>query len=310
MANLILHHYPGSPFAEKVRLLLGYKKLAYQAVTIPVIMPKPDLTALTGGYRRTPVLQIGADIYCDTALICKVIDRLAPTDTIYPAESLAAVTATAQWTDTTLFKISVSVAFQPRALASSPLFQDPEAAAAFMADRAKLTDGGAPLIMDSAVALPYFLDHLANLETQLEFGQFMYGSAPTIADFSTYHCLWFIHGNESIRDTFDPYPGVVAWLGRMGSFGQGELTEIAGSVALDIAQNAAPAGASSAITELDQLVVGDEVEVMPSDYGLQPVRGRLQVSSLEEFAIGRDDDTLGQITVHFPRLGFQIKKVG
>ena len=29
-------------------------------------MPKPNLTALTGGYRKTPVLQIGADIYCNS----------------------------------------------------------------------------------------------------------------------------------------------------------------------------------------------------------------------------------------------------
>ena len=69
MADLILHHYPTSPFAEKVRLVLGYKNLAWKSVVIPQIMPKPDLQALTGGYRKTPVLQIGADIYCDTALI-------------------------------------------------------------------------------------------------------------------------------------------------------------------------------------------------------------------------------------------------
>jgi glutathione S-transferase len=63
MSGLILHHYPTSPFAEKVRLIMGYKKLSWQGVTIPMVMPKPDLMPLTGGYRRTPVLQIGADIY-------------------------------------------------------------------------------------------------------------------------------------------------------------------------------------------------------------------------------------------------------
>ena len=75
MSQPILHHYPTSPFAEKIRLILGYKKLAWQSVIIPRIMPKPDLTALTGGYRRTPVMQIGADIYCDTALIADVLDN-------------------------------------------------------------------------------------------------------------------------------------------------------------------------------------------------------------------------------------------
>ena len=49
MADLILHHYPTSPFAEKVRLVLGYKQLAWKSVHIPPVMPKPDVLALTGG---------------------------------------------------------------------------------------------------------------------------------------------------------------------------------------------------------------------------------------------------------------------
>ncbi|MES3013082.1 MAG: glutathione S-transferase N-terminal domain-containing protein, partial [Pseudomonadota bacterium] len=76
MSELILHHYAGSPFSEKVRLILGFKGLAWRSVIVPNIMPKPDVVALTGGYRRTPFMQIGADIYCDTALMCRVIDAL------------------------------------------------------------------------------------------------------------------------------------------------------------------------------------------------------------------------------------------
>ncbi len=52
MTDMILHHYETSPYAEKVRLGLGLKGLAWASVEIPVIMPKPDLTALTGGYRQ------------------------------------------------------------------------------------------------------------------------------------------------------------------------------------------------------------------------------------------------------------------
>jgi glutathione S-transferase len=53
---MILHHYPNSPFAEKIRALFGYKGIAWQSVLQPDIMPKADLQALTGAYRRTPVL--------------------------------------------------------------------------------------------------------------------------------------------------------------------------------------------------------------------------------------------------------------
>ena len=81
MSDLILHHYPTSPFAEKARLMLGFKNLAWRGVEIPPIAPKPDLTPLTGGYRRTPVLQDGADVWCDTRLIARELERRVPSPT-------------------------------------------------------------------------------------------------------------------------------------------------------------------------------------------------------------------------------------
>ena len=85
MTDIILHHYETSPYSEKVRLGLGLKGLAWASVEIPIIMPKPDLTALTGGYRKTPVLQIGADIYCDSQLIMRELERRYPSPSFYPA---------------------------------------------------------------------------------------------------------------------------------------------------------------------------------------------------------------------------------
>ena len=78
MSDLILHHFDWSPYGEKVRVLLGIKGLAWRSVQIPMVMPKPDLTALTGGYRKTPVLQIGADIYCDTSRIARELEQSLP----------------------------------------------------------------------------------------------------------------------------------------------------------------------------------------------------------------------------------------
>src|ERR1700739_2204003 len=74
MTDIILHHYDTSPYSEKVRLGFGLKGLAWGSVELPQIMPKPNLTALTGGYRKTPVLQIGADIYCDSQLIMRDLE--------------------------------------------------------------------------------------------------------------------------------------------------------------------------------------------------------------------------------------------
>jgi len=111
MNDIILHHYPGSPFAEKARCLLGYKQLAWHSVEIPLVMPKPDLVALTGGYRRTPVLQIGADIYCDTALIAEVLERIAPLPSLFPEPVGGLSRILAQWADGPLFQAAVAHAY-------------------------------------------------------------------------------------------------------------------------------------------------------------------------------------------------------
>ena len=84
MSDIILHHYEESPFAEKIRLILGFKRLSYRSVLVPMMLPKPDVIALTGGYRRAPMMQIGSDIYCDTALIAEVLERIQPEPPLYP----------------------------------------------------------------------------------------------------------------------------------------------------------------------------------------------------------------------------------
>ena len=102
MADIILHHYDTSPYSEKVRLGFGLKGLAWASVELPQIMPKPNLTALTGGYRKTPVLQIGADIYCDSQLIMRELERRYPTPSFYPA-GRGAADALAWWAEKTMF---------------------------------------------------------------------------------------------------------------------------------------------------------------------------------------------------------------
>ena len=82
--DLILHHYDFSNYAEKVRLALGFKGFDWYSVIIPSTAPKPELTPLTGGYRRPRVLQIGADIFCDTRRIMLELERLQPEPTFYP----------------------------------------------------------------------------------------------------------------------------------------------------------------------------------------------------------------------------------
>jgi glutathione S-transferase len=273
-------------------------------------MPKPDLMPLTRGYRKTPVMHIGADIYSDTELISRVIDHLHPKNSLYPQGEEASAGSMAQWSDTTLFSLAVAMAFQPRAMATNPLFQDQERAAAFAADRAELVKGGSQIGMPFEVANGQFLAHMRRLDNQLaDDRNFLLGSVPSIADFSTYHCIWFLHNNEAIRDLFDPFGNLLSWRARMAVFGQGKPVELSGEEALTIASHSEPITAEKrGGLGPDDIAIGEQVEVLPTDYGLNPVTGTLLVSSVEEIAVTRQDETLGELVVHFPRMGFQVRK--
>ena len=307
MTDLILHQYPGSPFSEKIRSLFGFKQQAYQSVEIPVIMPKPDLMALTGGYRKTPVLQHGADIYCDTGIICQLIDRLYPQNSIYPQDQIAHFTAAAHWTDTFLFKASVAVAFQPKALAASDLFSDPAAAEAFMKDRAEFSKGSTELGMDLGVALPHWLQHMSRLERQLSSSEFLGGSSPNILDFSTYHCCWFVYKNQVLKGDLAQLPALGHWMERMAAFGHGQPTSITGEAAVTVAKTSNPeAIAADGGQSSEPFERGEQVEVMAIDYGFQPTRGELVLASEDELVVKRIDERAGEVNVHFPRLGFRM----
>ena len=120
MADLILHHYDTSPFSEKIKKIFAYKQLAWRAVEQPTIMPKPELTPLTGGYRRIPVLQIGADVYCDTQLIARTLERRYPQPSIYPAGSEGTCHVWNLWADRLFFFTDYQGQRLVIGLASSP----------------------------------------------------------------------------------------------------------------------------------------------------------------------------------------------
>ena len=107
----------------------------------------------------------------------------------------------------------------------------------------------------------------------------------------------------------DPFPNVVSWIQRMMAFGHGNVTHISGDAALDIASKAEPLGDEMmGSMHPSELKPGDDVEIIPTDYGLIPVQGKLQIASLEELAIRRTDARVGNISVHFPRLGFELRR--
>jgi glutathione S-transferase len=309
MSDIIFHHYQNSPFSEKVRLIFGFKKLAWKSVFIPPIMPKPNLTALTGGYRRTPVLQIGADIYCDTALIADVLERVAPTPSLYPAEIAGLSRTLAQWADTTLFWTVIAYVFQPAAMPYllGPL--TPEQMKAFAADRAAMR-ANAPR-MSAMEASGYLKEYLRRIDNMLADGTpYLLGAQASIADFSVYHCLWFLQLAQPLAGILDSTPKLKDWIGRMAAIGHHESGKMRAETALEIARDSVAVSAVHLpFVDTHGVERGDRVAILPTDYALDPVEGELVISTDNEFAIRRDDPQAGSVVVHFPRLGFQLKKI-
>jgi glutathione S-transferase len=302
MADIILHHYETSPYAEKIRVALGIKGLAWSSVQIPRIMPKPDLMPLTGGYRKTPVMQIGADIFCDTQLILREIDARQPSPSLNPHPGVG--DALAWWAEKAMFTPSVIVGF---AKIADQLPED------FKQDRAKFSGRNFDPAAMKAM-LPYQLDqlraHFDWLDRALGDGRnFLLGESPGTPDLAAYHCVWFVQRNAGKSAApLGAFARLLAWAERMAAIGHGRRSELTSQRALEIAKAATPAAAPAAVDVSDPAgrKPGQRVKVTPDDVGKDPVVGELVRSSAQEIVIKRTDPQVGDVHVHFPRAGFVV----
>jgi glutathione S-transferase len=306
MNDLILHHYDGSPFSEKIRLILGFKGLGWRSVRVPVMLPKPDVVALTGGYRRTPFLQVGGDVYCDTALMARVIDRLAPAPPLYPESAGGQQHVLAQWADSALFWCAIPYTMQPAGAAHLFGGAPPDFLKEFRADRALMTAGMRRATPADAKA--QLASYFAWLEGMMGGpGLFLCGAQPCIADFSVAHSLWYIRRAPPVATVLDPFPKLLAWSERVAAFGHGAREELSSSEALGVAARAS-AYAPVQVEAGQGFEAGMQVTVAATDYATDSVSGALVGLTNDEVSIERSDPRAGTVHVHFPRIGYQIKK--
>jgi glutathione S-transferase len=306
MADLILHHYDSSAFSEKMRLILGFKNLTWRSVKVPAILPKPDVVALTGGYRRTPFLQISADIYCDTALMARVIDGIAPQPPLFPPAQGHLPYLVAQWADSTLFWTAIPYTAQPAGITHVFSGATPEFFKALWADRAAMTTGMRRVMpADAEVQLGSYFTWLESL---LAHGQaFLLGDTPCIADFSVAQSLWFMHLAPPAIHVLAPFAKLTGWYERVIAFGHGSSALLSSGDALAIAAKA-EGHATTRVEPGLGFEAGAQVTVMAADYASDLVPGTLVGLSPSEVVIERTDDRAGTVHVHFPRIGYQIKK--
>jgi glutathione S-transferase len=298
MADIILHHYPLSPYAEKARTALGIKRAAWRSVIIPVIMPKPDLMPLTGGYRKTPVMQIGADIYCDTQLILRELERRIPSPSLYPAGTRGLADGIAWWAERSLFNVAVGVTFAKTGGQLPPGFRE---------DRTQFSGRDLNVERIRAAEPRLLADYRAQLqwlEENLSGGRkFLLCDAPSVADCALYLMVWF--ARRPRPELFAPFPHIDAWAERMKAIGHGTPTETDGKEALAIAKAATPTPVK-AVHDGSGPALGARVTVAADDSGRDPVAGELLALAQDEIVISRADPAVGAIHQHFPRVGFVL----
>jgi glutathione S-transferase len=304
MSPIILHHYGLSPYSEKVRLALGLKSLSWHSVEIPVWTPRPKLTPMTGGYRRTPILQVGAYFYCDTLLILRVLEGLGASGTLYPKGQEGLAKVFGWWIEKGSFMNEVCLTIGnmggkiPQELVDErrPFFGvdlDPAA-----------------LLPKRAIYLQRVNAHLAWLAESLADGRkFILGEAPSAADLSAYHAIWFArqNGGAEIADLASFGAIVHPWYERVTAVGHGKSAEMTPDQAIEVANAHEPSEPDAWSSDARHVGLrrGDWVSVTPDDYG-NPVCGSMLAWTTDEVVIRHEDPSVGRVNLHFPRVGFDV----
>jgi glutathione S-transferase len=300
--EILLHQYAVSPFSEKVRKILAFKRLRWRSVDQPIVAPKPKLVPLTGGYRRIPVLQIGADIYCDTALIARVLEERKPEPPCFPDGNVGACEIITHWADHWLFMAAV-----PPGLVSLLPTLPPE----FMRDRQAMSP--AFTVESVKASLPDCRSRLLAamdwLESQLARRDFLLGPSFSVADAACFHPLWFLHHSPDAFTVVRERPALARWFERIDAMGHGDVSPLDPDEALAIARHSLPLTPEGTPgSDPNGLKPGDRVVVAADDYGSETVTGELVRTSAQDVALRREDSAVGEVIVHFPRVGYHIRR--
>ena len=301
--TMILHHYEASPYAEKIRLMFGLTNAHWKSLLSPVQPPRPSVDPLTGGYRRIPVAQLGADIFCDTAVIAREVAMATRCQALDPTSVDQASAVLMKQAEQEAFFAAIG-AVKPLRLLGTMIRQfGPIGTYRFAKDRAGLLKGGTVRPPKGPQSQTVLESLLTALEIQLSEQPWVDGDAASVADFAIYHPLWlYVSCN---RRPLKAGVKVTDWYHRVSEIGHGRREEITQDVAFTVARNSEPRPLPDSVPN-KTVKIGGLVEVAPSDYGVLPVTGNLAAITEERIIIARKTTDFGNLNVHFPREGYAL----
>ena len=305
MSDLILHHYWPSPFAHKIRLALGLSGISWKSVEIPRVPPKPLLMPLTAGYRRTPVLQNGADIYCDTQNIVRALTEITDNHRLLPAGIYGKILAFTDWADGAVFNLAARVVLTS-AINTAP----PE----FIQDRGGLYFGPnwTPEGLKSQLpgVILQLAAHLNSIDQGLSNRGGFLSNDLSYADVTIAYLAWFIRGR------WDQGPEFLGQFVNIERIEQ-EVHEAAREVYEDLtAEDALEIATSfesrspSGVTEQGGVTLkqGMQVAIKPqAETSDPPVIGRLRYLDRVRVSVDHHAPEVGDVVVHLPVAGYQIQ---
>jgi len=302
MSDFILHHYPMSPFSEKIRAMLGFTNTAWCSVETTPMPPRPTLLKLVGGYRKIPVAQIGADLFCDTRTIATELATLS-------GQPRLALENCEDEIQTFVIDVELRTFFACIMAGGTRTLRQKVRASMSWPDIARLVWDRLQMSRKSTITMNGFhgarikvLRHLSTMEEHL--GQaFLFGTAPTHGDFAAYPGLWFLC-DLAESPLLQAFPKTNAWLDRMSAFGHGTVTDMSPMQALQAAQMSQPRRIDPA--DQQDPLIGQQVRIAPSDYGLTPTAGTLVGRTATAWILARTEPELGTVHVHFPIIGYAI----
>ncbi len=282
--------------------MLGIKGANWFSVETPMIMPKPDLVALTGGYRGTPVLQIGANVYIDNQRIATELEARIPQPSFCKDGEQSMLMAMISWSDA-FFRpgLHMVIALQSK--------QWPEE---FEADRRALF----PEINFDTIEqeLPYARSqlraHADLINEQLADGRdFLLGDKPTLADIHAFSVPWFTRATmPEVNDLLKDFKLLPPWEERVAAIGEGTGQPMDAKDALKIALEAnSPTQANVDPSDPQNLYEGQLVTVAPDDSLRGEVEGKVVIATANEIAVKHENTFVGEVIVHFPRIGYRVR---
>lgn len=301
--SIIFHHYRGSPYSEKIRLMFGYTNTSWLSLLSPTQPPRPNLDPLTGGYRRIPVAQIGADIFCDTELIARELARITEHPELDPG-ALQGITSTLlEQTETDALFAALNSIPPYRLMGRILKTLGPVGAYRLVKDRQSAFSDGSARLPKPKMAKQLYQNYLDALEDRLQQRNWVNGDNPSSADFANYHPIWCHHfyGGRPLQAR----PKVSQWLQAMAAFGHGVKKDVSQADAFDAARSSQPRAVPQTVADAP-VAIGSLVTVAPDDYCVIPVEGAIAAVTESRIILARETPEFGSLHVHFPRAGYTI----